>query len=159
MGKSHYLKLITEHFPELAESTRSAANTVRLIRHGWDNDVLILDNRLIFRFPKDANASARFKTEIKFLQLLRGTVSLLVPDYAYLPEDLSFGGYPIIPGVAARRTLLRNLGRARRDRIARDLGQFLSSLHGVALSDARRCGITEDFCRVLGKRPADERKI
>ena len=101
MTKRRYLNLIAEYFPDVAHGK------VRFIRHGWDNDVLILDERLVFRFPKRSKYFRRFKAETRFLRHMRGKFSVAVPDYVYLPDDLGFGGYPIIRGRPMRRSLFK----------------------------------------------------
>ena len=55
MTKRRYLGLIGDDFPAIKYTN------VRFIRRGWDNDVLILDERLVFRFPKRASYVERFK--------------------------------------------------------------------------------------------------
>ena len=136
MTKRRYLNLIAEHFPSITHSK------VRFIRHGWDNDVLILDERLVFRFPKRSAHFERFKTEVRLLRHMRGKFSVTVPDYAYLPDDLGFGGYHIVPGRPMRRSLFKQLNAATKKNIARELGQFLSVLHAVPVSQARALGVT-----------------
>ena len=72
MTKQRYLNLIAEQFPNITHSK------VRFIRYGWDNDVLILDERLVFRFPKRAAYLERFKVEIRFLQHMRWKLPVTV---------------------------------------------------------------------------------
>ena len=67
-----------------------------------------------------------------------------VPDYAYLPDDLSFGGYHIVPGRPMRPSIFNKLNGATRKNVARELGQFLSVLHALPVSQARVLGVTEE---------------
>ncbi len=135
--KQQYLLRIARHFPQVRHKTAS------LVRRGWDNDVVILDDRLVFRFPKPSYRE-RFKVELRILEYLRDRVSLRVPHYSYLPEDRSFGGYPIIPGRPLRPSVFKRLSRSSRQRIARDLGAFLTVMHGIPLSQAKTWGIEEE---------------
>ncbi len=150
MTKRRYLNLIAEHFPGIAHSK------VRFIRHGWDNDVLILDKRLVFRFPRRAGYFERFKAEVRLLRHLRDKFAVAVPDYAYLPDDLSFGGYHIVPGRPMRRSLFQRLNAATKRTIARELGQFLSVLHAVPVSEARALGVTGEESEYWESKPRTE---
>ena len=87
-----YLKSIKESFPDLS------FEKAQLVENGWDNDVVILDESLVFRFPKSASYEKRFQAEARLLEVIADAVDTPVPDYKYLASDLSFGGYPIIRG-------------------------------------------------------------
>ena len=45
-----------------------------------------INNRWIFRFPRFKAAEEGLKREIKLLVLLRGRLSLPVPDYEYVAQ-------------------------------------------------------------------------
>ena len=153
MTKQRYLNLIAEHFPDVTHGK------VRFIRHGWDHDVLILDERFVFRFPKRSQYFQRFKTEARFLCHMRGRFPVAVPDYVYLPDDLGFGGYHIIPGRPMRRSLFKRMRAATRRNIAHELGRFLSVLHAVPLSEASALGVAEEAGGYWGSRPRREREF
>jgi len=137
MTKHQYLLKIAAHFPDIAYTD------VRFIRRGWDNDVLILDRRLVFRFPKRPEFVERFKAEVRLLQHMRGRFAIGVPTYDYLPEDLSFGGYHIIPGRPLRRSMFNKLNASTRKNIAGDLARFLTVMHAIPVPVARGLGVGE----------------
>ena len=135
MQKQRYLKLIDEHFPDIA------FDKVRWVHRGWDNVVLVLDERLVFRFPKRDGYLERFKAEVVLLRYLHDIVPIAVPDYAFLPDDMSFGGYHIVPGRPLRRSICKRLNAPTKEIVSRELGEFLSVLHGIAEPQAKSLGL------------------
>lgn len=103
-------------------------------RHGQFSDVLIVNDELVFRFPRSADAATMLRGEIAVLRAIRPFVTLPIPE----PElgDLSaeepFAGYRLIPGEALRRQALVGIGDERvLQRIADQLATFLRELHAV----------------------------
>jgi len=85
--KQDYLRLIAEHFPEV-KFVKS-----KFITTGWDNDVIILDDEFVFRFPKRDEYLPRFAAEVKLLNYLTPKSPIPVPNYTHVSPDLSFGGH------------------------------------------------------------------
>lgn len=104
---------------------------------GQFSDVLIVNQTLIFRFPKSLHVAAELYREIPVLRTLQGKLPLPIPNVIYQsqaaqPDHLAFMGYPMIPG----RPLLRDVFAAINDesileRIAAQLAGFLKALHGL----------------------------
>ena len=101
---------------------------------------MIVDERLVFRFPKSAEAQERFARELRLLQRLKGRVGIGVPDYAYRVADDSFGGYRMLPGVELRPELFAALSEQSQDRVARQIAACLSALHATPLATATELG-------------------
>ncbi len=135
---THYAGLIHAAFPGLN------FERTRLVTKGWDNDVLILDDRLVFRFPKRAEYKARFKSEVALLAELLPRLPLAVPDYIYLPDGLSFGGYEKIPGRELLPGDIAAMDRVALGQITAQLGQFLTALHEMPVDIVKTCGFKEE---------------
>jgi aminoglycoside 2''-phosphotransferase len=133
------LKLINDNFPELSWKS------YRFINEGWDHEVLILDNHLVFRFPNDQEYRALLKDEVKVLKKLRPMVQVNIPNYTYIANDFSFAGYKLIPGEPLSKKFFNKVTTANRTNIARQLAGFLSTIHNL-ISDGY------DFSLVI---PAD----
>ena len=117
-------KRIATEFPRLK------IDSVRLVRAGWDNVVLDVNNQWIFRFPRFKAAEESLKREIKLLGLLKGQLSTRIPYYERVAPSrknvYSFGGYRKIDGTPLtqrgyRNTWTENLGNG--------LASFLRELH------------------------------
>ena len=127
-----YLATIRQVFPDLVSGEprcRAAA--------GQFNDVLIIDNKLIFRFPKYAQGVATILREIEILQAIRDHVRLPVPDPLFSRLDTNtvgqvFMGYLSIPGTPLWRDVLPAIrDEAVCDHLAAQLAGFLLDLHSI----------------------------
>jgi aminoglycoside 2''-phosphotransferase len=107
----------------------------RRITTGWENSVVEINGDYIFRFPRLKGRWTRMQEEIALLRWLSRVLTVSVPKYEFVwqgnrkhPRRLA--GYRKIAGVPISRQALRH-GWA--DRLGRDLGGFLSELHGLRL--------------------------
>lgn len=113
--------------------------------------VAIVNDDLIFRFPKDANEAAKVAREVRFLTEVGPALPLPVPsmDYVGRPSaryPFPFTGHRMLPG---------SMGEERRpDRqhwpvLARQLGTFFSVLHRVPRPQADRLGLPRQPLELL----------
>jgi aminoglycoside 2''-phosphotransferase len=123
------LSRIHAAFPELTWKS------YKLITEGWDHEVIILDNQTVFRFPNDEHYAAALRTEIAVLRKLRLLSKIAIPDYTYIANDYSFAGYPIIPGKLLHKKLFDDLHAAQQQALARQLADFLTTLHRISTED------------------------
>lgn len=103
----------------------------KFINEGWNHDVLILDNKIVLRFPNDKEYLRRLKKEVKTLKLLNPYVSVKIPDYTYIAPDYSFAGYPLILGEQLSKELFDSLKPSEHTEIAVQLANFLSTMHSM----------------------------
>lgn len=116
-----------------------------MLTHGCDHDVLLLDERLVFRFPKRDDYLPRFRAEVRLLAAAGRSLPLAVPQYAYLPPDLDFGGYPLLPGRELRPEHVAAMAADARKRIAVQLAQFITALHDLSTEVAVVAGFEHDY--------------
>lgn len=117
----------------------------RLLTHGCDHDVLLLDERLVFRFPKRDDYLARFRAEVRLLAAAGSKLPLAVPQYVYLPPASDFGGYALLPGRELRPEHVMSMAADQRKKIAVQLGQFVTALHGLPAETATEAGFEHDY--------------
>jgi len=117
------LQRIHSEFPEITWDSY-VLNT-----EGWDHDVIILDNKIVFRFPNDDEYSTLLRDEIEVLKKLAPLVDAAIPQYTYIAADYSFAGYPIVPGRVVSKQVFDELSKDARHEIAKQLAAFLSTLH------------------------------
>lgn len=124
-------RLISEAFPEL--SPVKAA----LMGAGWDNTAFLVDDALVFRFPRRAVAVPLLEIENAVLPQIAPRLPLAIPApifYANQGEGFPwpFAGYPLVPG----RTLETfALSKTKRCKLAAPLGAFLKALHAIPTDD------------------------
>jgi aminoglycoside phosphotransferase (APT) family kinase protein len=130
--------IITTAFPEFGGAR------VELLDEGWDFLVYEVDGRWLFRFPKREASVAKLNTERKLLFGLSEWVSLPVPNYEYFCESHEsssrpFAGYRKLPGVAGDASMMVD-----RQRVAGQLGVFLTGPHSYPVVKAREAGVPEE---------------
>jgi aminoglycoside 2''-phosphotransferase len=114
--------------------------TVRPFGDGWANTTWLVNESLVFRFPKHERVAAATLKEMAVLPILRPALPAAAPDYRYAAPDalpLPFGGYTLVPGTPlgdTDRTI--NLGT-----IAAEVGKFLTALHGFPVAIAKARGV------------------
>jgi aminoglycoside 2''-phosphotransferase len=114
---------ITSEFPDVKYAS------AKLITHGWDNHIVILDDAFVFRFPKNDEYLKKFKIEVTLIKYLEDKVNIPIPSYRYVAHDQSFGGYPLIPGEVLRPEIFQIQTDAVKEQMAIDLANFLTITH------------------------------
>lgn len=158
--------MVTSAFPTLSITDR------RLEQSGGDHVVLIIDEHLAFRFPREAARTLEF--EIKVLEHLRRRSDVPVPTYEYVGPAYSFGGYALIHGAALTPHRFAGFSGQEQAEIMQSVAALLSELHGLSPAaiaplqqwprpwTARECadrGLTEYLPRLAGRLPDQAGRI
>ena len=128
---NRHLHRIRECYPDLT------IQSVSLNQDGQFNDVLIVNEALVFRFARYPGAAARLEQEIAILQLIQNYVTLPVPrplfyDLEYDPRHMAFMGYSMIPGRPLWRQIFNQITNPEAlDTLAAQIATFLRELHHV----------------------------
>lgn len=122
-----YEKRIREMAPEVA------INTIGLNREGLLNDVVIINDEIVFRFPKHEYGLKHLTDEAKILQLLRRYITLETPAPLYESADCL--AYRLIQGETLRRDMLLRLPEDDQQAIANQLAHFFKELHGIPVNE------------------------
>lgn len=88
-------RIIEKNFPQIR------IDNIMPVFGGWSSDVLEVNHKLIFRFPKRPETESRFQKEIKLLPELAKVLSVKIPDFEFIGEydKKVFVGYRKIPGL------------------------------------------------------------
>ena len=151
-----YLRSIRETYPDLK------IGAVVFNDQGQNNDVLVVDDTFIFRFPKYDHVIAQLQVETAILRGVQGRVPLEVPNPVYVQlEDVvvgtAFVGYRKVPGEPLWRDTFRAIESEEvRDSLAVQLGGFLKALHTVPAQDAIGCELpvsdtVEEWVDIYGR--------
>lgn len=120
-------RLIAEQFPQFPGAS------LRRIGAGWDNAAYLVEEHLIFRFPRRTVSAPLIVKEFAVLPLLGPQLPFAIPNPLFIgtPSDAypwHFGGYEILFGAPAdTRELTPDDARA----LAIDLATFLRALHDL----------------------------
>jgi len=128
MKAEFFLQQIKNEFPQIKW------NKYRIVTHGWDHVVIILDKKLIFRFPKNKDYKKDFENEIQLLYYLKKKVNVGIPAYDYVSKNKSFAGYKILNGLELKLSQFRHFPASEKEKFAKQIADFLSSLHTIPKS-------------------------
>ncbi|GEB35809.1 MULTISPECIES: phosphotransferase family protein [Brevibacillus] len=123
-------KLLQDRYPELRNETFRVDDT------GWSNFVVIVGEKMIFRFPKTEEAKAIISREMQILPLLGPMVPVAIPQFVYSStqtDDIKYVGYPMIYGKPLFREEMSGLSDKEQEQVAKAIGGFLSGLHSYPL--------------------------
>ncbi len=133
-----FLPKIRDSFPQLEWQKH------RVLTHGWDHIVIVLDNKIVFRFPKDKKYRDQFQDEIRLLHHLKKRIEVGIPEYNYVSEDRSFAGYDMLGGRELTCSRFRRLPAADKDAVAGQLAGFISTLHTTPQAVITKCSVTTE---------------
>ena len=134
MNKNKLIQKIREEFPQIK------FKTVKQITCGLDHVVLILDDKYVFRFPKNDYYKKKIKVEMRLLSELQKKINK-IPNYKFVPKDQSFGGYLIIDGKPLSTKKFNEFTNQQKTQLANELADFLTALHKIPISKAKKIGL------------------
>jgi aminoglycoside 2''-phosphotransferase len=102
-------------------------------QEGLVNDVVIVNNSLVFRFAKNAKGAEILELETKILDLIRPRIHVDLP--APVCQGDGWIVYPFLEGQPLLRETILGLDANTQTRVAGQLGQFLHEVHATALSN------------------------
>ena len=128
-----YLLTIRETYPDL-DVYSARLHTA----DGQFNDILFVNDELLFRFPRYEENIPSFLQEIELLQRLQGHVSLPIPHPIYTSLQTRtvgevFMGYRLLPGKPFFRKVLDSItAETTLESLAKQLATFLNGLHRLS---------------------------
>ncbi len=132
LNQQAYIQTIQSVYPELT------IHHVQVNQTGQHNDVFIINNNLVFRFPRYTHVIPELAAETHLLEQIQGKVSLPVPNPIYhrLTGKVGevFVGYRMISGEPLWRSTVREMtDETVLQKLATSLAQFLYGLHNLRL--------------------------
>jgi aminoglycoside 2''-phosphotransferase len=134
----NYRAALAEKFPALA------VEKLEYLSEGWDSVAVLVNDRLIFRFPKRASTQENLRIEIQLLPELAKYLPLPIPQFEYIGDPpgqhlpFAFVGYPMLKG-ASEEEWAKEVWQA--DWWKPVLGEFLTALHAFPVKWARELGV------------------
>lgn len=126
--------VVTAHFPELSGSP------VTLLSAGWDSLAIDVDDRLIFKFPRDQEDAHALVTEARLLSVVRPAVTLPVPELIIHPGPPLFSRHAKLKGEHLVTEQYARLSLDARQRLAADMALFYAELHRLDTAVMARAG-------------------
>lgn len=141
-----YLSRIVEEFPIKIKKYSYK-------RYAFGNDVFIINDTVVFRFPRTEQAINHLKYEIDFLKFLKDRVKINIPNYSYVSKNGDFAGYYKISGKILTPSTFKHLSKKNKEKVVNQLIQFVSDFHRIKLNDFAKYkpGKRDDFIPIEKK--------
>jgi aminoglycoside 2''-phosphotransferase len=125
-------------------------SSCKLLHSGQFNDLALVNNELVFRFPRAAHTAARLARELRLMAVIGPRLTLATPQVVYTSRDLvtpgtAFAAHRLIPGAPLEPIVVARLPQGVMEALAAQMGQFLNQLHGLGLDDLRAVTLEEDL--------------
>lgn len=136
MKKLESIKQIINHeFPAFE------IESIKKIGEGENSKAFILNNELIFRFPKSEEIKKSFKIEIAVLLKIKSFLNLDIPESDFISKETGFIGHRLISGESLTPEIYNTLEKETQLKIQKALAKFLSQLHKIDLHLLLDCGL------------------
>lgn len=130
-----FLRAIQDSFPDITWEN------ARFYDNGWDHAVVILDDTLVFRTPKNSEYVDEFAGEIGLLDYLSTKLAVAMPRYKLVSPDSRIAGYRIVPGSGLIDAGFQRLAGPERESVAKQLAEFLTVLHSTPKEILEKYGV------------------
>lgn len=136
MKAEFFLQQIKNEFPQVEWKK------YRILTHGWDHVIVILDEKLIFRFPKDKEYQEEFRNEIQLLKFLKKRIKVGIPRYTFVSKDKSLAGYEMLSGRELKFSQYERFTSSEKEKFAKQIAGFLTDLHSTPNSAISKFNIS-----------------
>ncbi|PEW00163.1 aminoglycoside 6'-acetyltransferase [Bacillus cereus] len=132
--ENEYVAYLQSVYPELQIKS---ANVNEI---GQNNDVLIVNDNIVSRFPKYEKGIQKLRVETKLLEKIRPFITIQIPDPSYqrLQDEVPgkvFAGYEMIEGEPFWKNTFTGINDEKQlQKLACTLAGFLKELHEIPLS-------------------------
>lgn len=149
-----FLQKIKKNFPQIKWKK------YRMITHGFDHTIIVLDEKTIFRFPKDKEYRLKFENEIQLLHYLKKKIKINIPEYKNISKDKSIAGYDMVRGQELTASRFHRLSSSEKKIVAKKLAEFISTLHATPKSVINKYNVkTENREKLYKKLVYDTKKF
>ncbi len=133
-----FLRIVNKKFPNIDNKK------IQIFDDGWDYIVIVVDNKVAFRFPRREDYAKTLPIEVNFLEQFTKISPISVPRLAYKKDGktgISYVTYRFIPGVQFTKSISNTFSKEELLTVAQQIGTFLTTVHTFPVEKARRLGI------------------
>lgn len=149
--ENEYVAYLQRLYPELQ------INSVYINEIGQNNDVLIVNDNIVFRFPKYEKGIQKLRIETQLLEKISPFITLQIPNLIYqgfqneVPGKV-FAGYEMIEGDPFWKNVFTEINDEKQlQKLAYTLARFLKELHEILLStfeSIMQCDSTDMYSEI-----------
>lgn len=119
---AYYLRRIEEEFNLCIER-------YSYVMDAFDHDVFIVNDEIVFRFPRTGDDQKHLSLEIEFLDKFGPSFGPNTPQYTFMSKNGDFAGYQMIPRYVLSPWEFKKLGEKQKRGVVEQLSSFLGDLH------------------------------
>ena len=113
--------VIRRHYPR--------AQRITQVTSGYDNDVYIVDDEFVFKFPREPKRYAQLLFEASLLRRLADGVTLSIPKVVHIDEHGYYGIFEYVTGIELDPEDIRSLSDADTSNLAACLVDFMREIN------------------------------
>jgi aminoglycoside 2''-phosphotransferase len=115
------------------ENRGLSVQSAHFLGEGWNSRAYLVNNELVFRFPKRPEHWKELEREVAFLAFAADLLPLAVPRYLHMAPNspASAYGYSVYRYLHGHAMNVNALPRKKRAQAAESIGAFLRGLHGL----------------------------
>ena len=140
-------KVTDGNFQEYTEKIKTVIpfEVISVKVHDGGDDFLVfeINSEWMFRFPRNETAQKALDKEMTFLSKFTSLSPLPIPDYRYAGNG--FAGYAKIRGRQLNDELFQGFSSGIREKVAEQLGSFLSAINKFPLDEAEKIELTHGW--------------
>ncbi|KKK40094.1 aminoglycoside phosphotransferase [Mesobacillus campisalis] len=113
---------------------------------GMMNRTYLINQKFVFRFPKEKQGAFDTEKEKRVLPLLKKHITLNIPEFIYCGKQdngYPFAGYRILPGEPMNEQLFHSLSVEIKNRIADQIAEFINEIQSFNVEKAKELNIQE----------------
>ncbi len=129
--------VIIARFPDLADATFTRLST------GWDAVAVDVDDRLIFRFPRDREGVESISREARLLDVIRPRLTMRTPKLELFHQPVFFSRHVKLPGEHLVREQYDLLAEDAKARLSAQMAQLFVELHALDPDEMVAAGATQ----------------
>ncbi len=132
---------VLKNFPNLQ------IEQISKLGEGWMSRAYLINNKLVFRFPKGKSGADDTEKEIKVLPLLKKYITLSIPELIYVgtqDNGYPFVGYKILPGEPMDEQLFDSLAAETNNILAIQIAEFINQIRSFHVDLLKGLKVRED---------------
>jgi aminoglycoside phosphotransferase (APT) family kinase protein len=130
--------LIRQEPEAIISRVRPDHQSIQWLQGGDNRDVIVVDGREAFRFPKDESGVEVGRYEFAVLELLQGKLSVAIPEPIELAADGSYNVLSFLPGKVLSKKAVTELPFEKRRALGSAIGNALTELNTTVSPDDLR---------------------
>ncbi len=134
------LEIVAKIVPHISDQK------IQIFDDGWDHIVIVINNKLAFRFPRREDYAKTLHIEVNFLKQFAKRSPITIPKLKYTKDKetgIFYVTYNFIPGIQFTRDISKTFSKEELLVAAKQLSLFLTTIHSFSIEKAKQLGVQQ----------------